>query len=130
MPIYEYKAFQRDGQSVTGIIDADEELEILVGDKRIGYGRAVKVGENFGIRVTHVGDIRERIGALGPVAAKSDDDTEELLEAASVSNLPPEAGDERTRIWNERFYWFAGLALLLLLPLFRRSNPGYRLSDL
>lgn len=44
---------------------ADEELEIMVSDKQIGLGRAVKVGENFGVRVTFVGDIRERIAALG-----------------------------------------------------------------
>jgi len=43
---------------------ADEELEILVSNKQIGLGRAVKVGENFGIRVTYVGDLRERIAAL------------------------------------------------------------------
>ncbi|MCP3905547.1 MAG: flagellar motor switch protein FliN [Planctomycetes bacterium] len=44
---------------------ADEELEIIVSNKQIGVGRAVKVGENFGIRVTYVGDVRERIEALG-----------------------------------------------------------------
>jgi flagellar motor switch protein FliN/FliY len=43
---------------------ADEELEIVVSNKRVGLGRAVKVGENFGIRVTYVGDVRERIEAL------------------------------------------------------------------
>ncbi len=44
---------------------ADEELEILVNNKPIGLGTAVKVGENFGIRVTYVGDVRERIAAMG-----------------------------------------------------------------
>ncbi|MDY7108183.1 MAG: FliM/FliN family flagellar motor switch protein [Planctomycetota bacterium] len=44
---------------------ADEELEILVANKQIGLGTAVKVGENFGIRVSYVGDVRERIAALG-----------------------------------------------------------------
>lgn len=44
---------------------ADEELEILVNNKPIGVGAAVKVGENFGIRVTYVGDLRHRIKALG-----------------------------------------------------------------
>jgi len=44
---------------------ADEELEILVSNKQIGLGRAVKVGENFGIRVTYIGDIRQRIAAMG-----------------------------------------------------------------
>jgi len=45
---------------------ADEELDLLINNKHIGYGSAVKVGENFGIRITFVGDVRERIEALGP----------------------------------------------------------------
>lgn len=44
---------------------ADEELEILVNNKPIGLGMAVKVGENFGVRVTYVGDLRHRIEAMG-----------------------------------------------------------------
>ena len=44
---------------------ADEELEILVANKQIGVGTAVKVGENFGIRVTYIGDVRQRIAAMG-----------------------------------------------------------------
>ena len=43
---------------------ADDELEILVNNKQIGLGNAVKVGENFGVRVTYVGDVRLRIAAL------------------------------------------------------------------
>jgi Ca-activated chloride channel family protein len=54
-----------------------------------------------------------------------DDDTEELLEAASVANLPPEAGEERTRIWNERFYLPVLLLAAFLLPQFR-GRPGRR----
>lgn len=45
---------------------ADCELDLLINNKRIGYGHAVKVGENFGIRLTYVGDVRQRIEALGP----------------------------------------------------------------
>src|SRR5437867_1478356 len=48
---------------------ADEELEILVNNKPIGTGRAVKVGENFGIHVNYVGDIKSRIAALGAASA-------------------------------------------------------------
>jgi len=58
-------------------------------------------------------------------------DTDEILGQVRARALPKkDEAAERTRIWNERFYLFAGLALLLLLPLFRRTNPGYRLSDL
>ncbi len=58
---------------------ADEELEILVNNKPIGLGMAVKVGENFGIRLTYVGNLKERIAAMGgqegsgDVATESDD---------------------------------------------------------
>lgn len=53
-------------------------------------------------------------------------DTENILAEVKAQALPDAGRDERTRVWNERFYWFAGLALLLLLPLFRRTLPGYR----
>lgn len=48
-----------------------------------------------------------------------DDDTEEILEAAAVTRLPPEAGDERTRIWNERYYLPILALAALLVPNFR-----------
>lgn len=44
---------------------ADDELDLLVNNKQIGTGSAVKVGENFGLRISFIGDIRERIAALG-----------------------------------------------------------------
>jgi len=55
---------------VTGAIvelpkNAEEDLELQVNNKVIGLGRAVKVGENFGIRLTFVGDLPGRIEALG-----------------------------------------------------------------
>lgn len=43
----------------------DEELEILVNNKVIGTGVAVKVGEHFGIRVKSMGGLSERVSALG-----------------------------------------------------------------
>jgi len=53
------------------------------------------------------------------VADYQDDDTEEILEVAAITRLPPEASDERTRIWNERFYLPLLLLAALLLPNFR-----------
>ncbi|TVQ58930.1 MAG: hypothetical protein EA379_12325 [Phycisphaerales bacterium] len=50
---------------------AEEELDLLVNNKRIGVGVAVKVGENFGIRISHIGDVRERIQALAGAEAKA-----------------------------------------------------------
>jgi flagellar motor switch protein FliN len=43
----------------------DEPLELLVNNKQIGVGEAVKVGENFGLRITQVGDVRQVIRSLG-----------------------------------------------------------------
>ena len=45
---------------------ADADLEIRVNNKVIGTGTAVKVGENYGIKVTYVGDVTQRITAMGP----------------------------------------------------------------
>jgi flagellar motor switch protein FliN len=44
---------------------ADGELELKVNNKIVGSGQAVKVGENFGLRVARIGTLRERIQALG-----------------------------------------------------------------
>jgi flagellar motor switch protein FliN len=48
---------------------ADEELEVLVNNKAIGVGMAVKVGENFGVRLTYIGDLRERVASMGGAAS-------------------------------------------------------------
>jgi flagellar motor switch protein FliN/FliY len=44
---------------------AEEELELLANNKDIGKGYAVKVGENFGIKLTHIGPVKETIRKLG-----------------------------------------------------------------
>jgi len=49
---------------------SDEELEILVNNRIVGRGEVVKVGENFGIRVTRTGQVEERVEALGPPPAR------------------------------------------------------------
>lgn len=46
----------------------DEELDLLINNKAIGRGVAVKVGENFGLRVSWVGDQKARIKALAAAA--------------------------------------------------------------
>lgn len=43
----------------------DDDLEILVNDRVIGTGTAVKIGEHFGVRVRTVGAVRDRVNALG-----------------------------------------------------------------
>ena len=51
---------------------SEEDLGILVNNQGIAMGKAVKVGENFGVRITFVGDIKQRIEAMGNKKAKCD----------------------------------------------------------
>lgn len=44
---------------------SDEPLELMVNNKTIGVGETVKVGENFGLRITQIGDVKQIIRALG-----------------------------------------------------------------
>ncbi len=43
---------------------SDAPLDLMINNKSIGLGQAVKVGENFGLRVTHIGSVQNRIEAL------------------------------------------------------------------
>jgi len=43
----------------------DEPLELLINNKAIGLGDAVKVGENFGLKINQIGDVKEVIRSLG-----------------------------------------------------------------
>ncbi|MBO6512713.1 MAG: FliM/FliN family flagellar motor switch protein [Phycisphaerales bacterium] len=54
-------------------INAEEELEIRVNNRRIASGSAVKLGENFGIRLTTTLGQTERIDAMGPGGGASAD---------------------------------------------------------
>jgi flagellar motor switch protein FliN/FliY len=45
--------------------NAESELDLLVNNKAIGCGVAVKVGENFGLKLTFIGDVKARIEAMG-----------------------------------------------------------------
>jgi len=44
---------------------ADDDLELMVNNKLIGMGSAVKVGENFGIKISKIGPIKDTIKKLG-----------------------------------------------------------------
>jgi len=57
-------------------------------------------------------------------AAFRDDDARAILAAAATSQLPPQLGDERTRIWNDRFYLPVLAVVALLLPQFRGRGRG------
>lgn len=44
---------------------SDSELTLAVGNRKIGGGQAVKVGEYFGLHINWLGTLDERIRALG-----------------------------------------------------------------
>jgi len=44
---------------------SNEPLELLINNKPIGVGEAVKVGENFGLRITQIGDLKQIVAAMG-----------------------------------------------------------------
>ncbi|HRX85561.1 MAG TPA: FliM/FliN family flagellar motor C-terminal domain-containing protein [Phycisphaerae bacterium] len=44
---------------------SDSEPDLYVGNRKIGRGQAVKVGEYFGLRVTEIDPLEDRIRALG-----------------------------------------------------------------
>lgn len=43
----------------------DEPLELMINNKTIAVGETVKVGENFGLRITQIGDVKQIIRSLG-----------------------------------------------------------------
>ncbi len=53
--------------------NAEDALDLLVNNRAIGGGDAVKVGENFGIRIDWIGGAADRIRALGPNAEDDED---------------------------------------------------------
>ncbi len=42
----------------------EEPLDLLINNKVIGTGESVKVGENFGLRITNIGDVKQVIRSL------------------------------------------------------------------
>ena len=69
--------------------NADAPLDLMVNNCQIGMGKAVKVGEQFGLSVLEIGDAESRIRALGgqgdagamstpaPAASSDEDEVEE-----------------------------------------------------
>ncbi len=68
--------------------NAEDELDLMISNKQVGFGRAVKVGENFGLRITYIGDIRERLEAMAKgdhtPAGQSEDEIAEALLAEQI----------------------------------------------
>ncbi len=61
--------------------NADAELDLMVNNKVVGCGQAVKVGENFGLKLTYLGNLSERIRAMGEGQTESEQSAEQLAEA-------------------------------------------------
>jgi len=61
--------------------NAEDELELLVNNKVIATGTAVKVGENFGLKLAFVGDLKQRVLAMGPDNGSADGMDENDLDA-------------------------------------------------
>jgi flagellar motor switch protein FliN/FliY len=64
MPVREVMQFAT-GSIIEFDRPADGELDLMINNAVIGRGQAVKVGENFGLRVLHILSLREKIEALG-----------------------------------------------------------------
>jgi flagellar motor switch protein FliN/FliY len=43
---------------------AEGELDLMIRDKPIGLGIAVRVGEHYGVRITSICDVRQTIEAM------------------------------------------------------------------
>jgi flagellar motor switch protein FliN len=52
------------GAIIEFIKSSDEPLQLLINNKPIAVGEAVKVGENFGLRIKQVGDLKQLIASL------------------------------------------------------------------
>ncbi len=46
-------------------INAEEELDVRINNRSIGKGSAVKIGENFGVRISSIVGKESRISAMG-----------------------------------------------------------------
>lgn len=43
---------------------SDQPLELLINNKPIAVGETVKIGENFGLRITQIGDLKQVIQSM------------------------------------------------------------------
>ncbi|MBL8746665.1 MAG: FliM/FliN family flagellar motor switch protein [Phycisphaerae bacterium] len=73
---------------------ASEELELLVNNRIVGFGTAVKVGENFGLKIARIGDARDRVNALGAATPADATHADPDHAANSEPGTSPEASAE------------------------------------
>lgn len=63
---------------------SDSDLDVRINNRSIGSGSAVKIGENFGVRITYVGDPAARIEAMGDAKPAP---KEEMIDGMSAEDL-------------------------------------------
>ena len=66
---------------------SEDELELLVNNKPIGMGIAVKVGENFGLQISFIGDLKSRIEAMGGPQSASVEEEESPITDNDADDL-------------------------------------------
>ncbi|MDB5295932.1 MAG: flagellar motor switch protein FliN [Phycisphaerales bacterium] len=52
------------GAIIEFVKSSSEPLDLMINNKVVGQGETVKVGENFGLRVTRVGDPKQLLQAI------------------------------------------------------------------
>jgi flagellar motor switch protein FliN/FliY len=67
--------------------NADAELELRVNNRTIGTGKAVKVGENFGLRLTSIGNAHSPANATKPKVEVRQESAELDAEALAEAML-------------------------------------------
>ena len=72
---------------------SDNPLDLMVNNKVIGQGAAVKIGENFGIRVTGIGDKSQRLNALATTDQTPDTPDTPTPESPESPDTPDESPD-------------------------------------
>ncbi|MFG0330762.1 MAG: FliM/FliN family flagellar motor C-terminal domain-containing protein [Phycisphaerales bacterium] len=74
--------------------NSDDDIDLLVNNVPIAQGVAVKVGENFGLQVTSVGDLRHKIEAMGGDDIATPSDARPVGAAPATTTRPePEDSD-------------------------------------
>lgn len=73
---------------------------------------------------TALSDLAAAGGGMYRRAEPGIKDTNELLARIKDDSRAAAVAEEKTRVWREQFFWPAGLAALLVLPLFRRIRSG------
>jgi flagellar motor switch protein FliN/FliY len=53
------------GSIIEFVKSNDEPLQLMINNRTIAVGEAVKVGENFGLRIKQIGTMKQLVAALG-----------------------------------------------------------------